>query len=54
MQVDVSKIKSMWVGQSEKNVKGAFALYRQRVKDSEMTPILLFNEADAIIGTRRE
>ena len=54
MQVDVSKIKSMWVGQSEKNVKGIFALYRQRVKDSKMTPILLFNEADAIIGTRRE
>ncbi len=54
MQVDVSKIKSMWVGQSEKNIKGVFALYRQRVKDSKVTPILLFNEADAIIGTRRE
>lgn len=54
MQVDISKIKSMWVGQSEKNIKGVFALYRQRVKDSKVTPILLFNEADAIIGTRRE
>ena len=53
MQVDVAKIKSMWVGQSEKNIKSLFAQYRQRVKDSKITPILLFNEADAIIGTRR-
>lgn len=53
MQVDIAKIKSMWVGQSEKNIKSLFAQYRQRVKDSKITPILLFNEADAIIGTRR-
>ena len=53
MQVDIAKIKSMWVGQSEKNIKSLFAQYRQRVKDCKITPILLFNEADAIIGTRR-
>ena len=44
----------MWVGQSEKNIKALFAQYRQRVRDSKITPILLFNEADSIIGTRRE
>lgn len=54
VQVDVAKLKSMWVGQSEKNIKALFAQYRQRVKDSKITPILLFNEADSIIGTRRE
>lgn len=54
VQVDVSKLKSMWVGQSEKNIKALFAQYRQRVRDSKITPILLFNEADSIIGTRQE
>jgi len=54
VQVDVAKLKSMWVGQSEKNIKILFAQYRQRVRDSKITPILLFNEADSIIGTRRE
>lgn len=44
----------MWVGQSEKNIKALFAQYRQRVRDSKITPILLFNEADSIIGTRQE
>ena len=53
VQVDVAKLRSMWVGQSEKNIRSLFAHYRQRVKDSKITPILLFNEADAIIGTRR-
>ena len=54
VQVDVAKLKSMWVGQSEKNIKVLFAQYRQKVKDCKVTPILLFNEADSIIGTRRE
>ena len=54
VQVDVAKLKSMWVGQSEKNIKALFAQYRQRVRDSKVTPILLFNEADSVIGTRRE
>lgn len=54
LQVDVSKIKSCWVGESEKNIKHIFDNYRERVKKSEVTPILLFNEADAIINTRLE
>ena len=54
LQVDVSKIKSCWVGQSEKNIKSLFDNYRERVKKSETAPILLFNEADAIINMRQE
>ena len=54
MQVDISEMKSMWVGESEKNMKALFDTYRQRVKDSALVPILLFNEADAIIGKRQE
>lgn len=54
MVVDVPQIKSKWVGDSEKNIKALFDRYREAVKRSKLTPILLFNEADAIIGKRRE
>lgn len=43
----------MWVGESEKNIKGIFDDYKQKVKQSVKAPILLFNEADAIIGKRQ-
>ena len=54
LQVDVSKIKSCWVGESEKNIKNLFDTYKEKVKKSEKAPILLFNEADAIINKRQE
>ena len=66
MVVDVPQIKSKWVGESEKNIKALFDRYREQVKKanekyndndnenhSRNTPILLFNEADAIIGIRK-
>ena len=54
LQVNFAEVKSMWVGESEKNIKAVFDSYRQKVKTSVLTPILLFNEADAIIGKRQE
>ena len=54
MQVNIAEMKSCWVGESEKNVKALFDTYRQRVTESAVVPILLFNEADAIIGKRQE
>lgn len=54
LQVNISQIKSMWVGESEKNIKQVFDNYRARVKESNIAPILLFNEADAVIGKRQE
>lgn len=54
MRVDVNKIKSCWVGESEKNIKAAFDRYRNICKNSPLAPILLFNEADAILGIRME
>ena len=54
MQVNISEIKSMWVGESEKNIKQIFDSYREKVEEFKITPILLFNEADAIIGKRQE
>ena len=52
MVVDVPQIKSKWVGESEKNIKALFDRYRELVKRAKQAPILLFNEADAIIGIR--
>jgi hypothetical protein len=54
MAVNVPDIKSKWVGESEKNIKEVFDRYRLAVQRSEQAPILLFNEADGIIGIRRE
>jgi len=54
MQVNISELKSMWVGQSERNIKSLFDRYRSVAKHSKRIPILLFNEADGIIGKRKE
>lgn len=54
LMVDVSQLKSCWVGESEKNIRGLFDRYRKMVKSSPVAPILLFNEADAIFGIRKE
>jgi len=54
MKVEISQSKSMWFGESEKVIKRIFTDYNSFAKDCERTPILLFNEADAIISKRRE
>ena len=53
MQVDISDTKSMWFGESEKKIKAVFKRYRNAVKCCDITPILLFNEADAVISKRQ-
>jgi ATP-dependent 26S proteasome regulatory subunit len=52
--IDMSKLKSKWVGESEKCVKGVFNTYRHLCKSKKTKPILFFNEADAIFGKRME
>ncbi len=54
MLVDIPSIKSKWVGESEKNIKAVFDRYRLAVKQSQRAPILLFNEADALLGIRND
>jgi len=54
MMVDISETKSMWFGESEKKIKEIFDTYRRAVENSSITPILLFNEADAVLGKRME
>lgn len=52
MKVDISQSKSMWFGESEKIVKKIFTDYKNFREDSELTPILFLNEADALISKR--
>ena len=52
MQVDISTVRDKWFGETEKIVKDIFVQYGKLVKQSKRTPILLFNEADAILSVR--
>ncbi len=52
LQIDISKLKSKWVGDSEKAVRSIFKYYQWLVAHSKVAPILLFNEADGIFGVR--
>jgi SpoVK/Ycf46/Vps4 family AAA+-type ATPase len=54
IKVDISQSKSMWFGESEKIIKRIFTDYKTYSKECELIPILLFNEADAIISKRKE
>ena len=52
MQVDMSQLRDKFVGESEKNVKQIFTTYRRLCQHCELTPILLLNEADALLSVR--
>lgn len=54
MKVDISASRSMWFGESEKIIKQVFKDYKSYAKKQRLTPILFFNEADAIIAKRKE
>jgi len=53
-KIDISQTKSMWFGESEKIINKVFLDYEKVCKQSSLKPILLFNEADAILGKRQE
>jgi SpoVK/Ycf46/Vps4 family AAA+-type ATPase len=52
--VDIAESKSAWFGESEKLVKAIFDRYRGMINYGGPAPILLFNEADAILSKRQE
>ncbi|ALO17443.1 ATP-dependent zinc metalloprotease FtsH [Salinivirga cyanobacteriivorans] len=52
--VDISNSKSMWYGESEKILKSIFTQYMKIAEAEERFPILLFNEADAILSKRTD
>lgn len=53
-EVNVEEIKSKWVGETESNIRQLFRQYYELCKSQTVVPILLFNEADAILGKRKE
>lgn len=54
METDVAKLRNCYIGETEKNMRSLFRDYRIACSENERMPILLFNEADAILGTRME
>lgn len=53
-KVEISQTKSMWFGESEKRIKKIFKEYQMYCDTQKTMPILLFNEADAIISKRKD
>ncbi|MDD6056031.1 MAG: ATP-binding protein [Helicobacteraceae bacterium] len=52
LSFDCSKILSMYVGESEKNVRKIFDTYKAIKEESKQEPILLLDEADQFLSTR--
>jgi len=52
LNFDCSKILSMYVGESEKNVRRIFDTYKELSKKTRTEPILLLNEADQFLSSR--
>ncbi len=52
LNFDCSKILSMYVGESEKNVRKIFDSYKEIAKKSRSHPVLLLNEADQFLSSR--
>lgn len=54
LSFDCSKILSMYVGESEKNVRKIFDTYADLTKQTKTEPILLLNEADQFLSSRSQ
>ena len=52
LSLDSSKILSMYVGESEKNVRRLFDEYNEIADKLKTKPVLLLNEADQFLSTR--
>jgi SpoVK/Ycf46/Vps4 family AAA+-type ATPase len=54
LSFDCSKILSMYVGESEKNVRRIFDDFTELSRKAKVDPILLLNEADQFLSSRSE
>ena len=54
LSFDCSKILSMYVGESEKNVRKIFDEFKVLSKKAKVDPILLLNEADQFLSSRTQ
>lgn len=52
LSFDCSKILSMYIGESEKNVRKIFDTFNDLCEKTKSEPILLLNEADQFLGAR--
>ena len=52
LSFDCSKILSMYVGESEKNVRKIFDTYKELTQKTKSEPVLLLNEADQFLSAR--
>jgi SpoVK/Ycf46/Vps4 family AAA+-type ATPase len=52
LSFDCSKILSMYIGESEKNVRSIFDKYYELREQTKSEPVLLLNEADQFLSTR--
>jgi SpoVK/Ycf46/Vps4 family AAA+-type ATPase len=52
LRVNLSEIRNKYVGETEKAVKRIFEEYRSHAKSAALMPVLLFNEADGVLGRR--
>ena len=48
----MSRVRDKYVGESEKNVRAIFDQWRECCKGKGPAPLLLLNEADALVGRR--
>lgn len=53
-KVEISELKSMWFGESQKKIKQLFKDYYTYAATQSKMPILLFNEADGVISKRKD
>ncbi|HIO96220.1 MAG TPA: ATP-binding protein [Campylobacterales bacterium] len=54
LSFDCSKILSMYIGESEKNVRKIFDDFKTLSKKAKVDPILLLNEADQFLSSRTQ
>jgi len=54
LSFDCSKILSMYVGESEKNVRRIFDEFKELSRKAKVEPILLLNEADQFLSSRTQ
>jgi AAA+ superfamily predicted ATPase len=52
-KVDIAETSSKWFGESQKLIKGIFNHYGKLVSKYDLTPIMLLNECDGVLGKRQ-
>ena len=54
LEADAAQLRGQYYGDSEKSVRELFKNYRKACQENDRMPILLFNEADAVLGKRMD